>query len=153
MLAYNFHESLNLQPLFLDLKKEISRDKDNPEQEELLSRLKRVAGEVVEKQTLVLEAAGQQSTEDVILTDLPEKPDIAGSIEVASPTLTCEKIKRRFTISALQADPQGKRVKLTNSRSDTLPEDDTPTGAPTQAEFWVGSMTYSRSSGNLRLSR
>ncbi len=58
LLAYNFHESLNLKPLFLHLRKQIRSSRD-PDREEYMARLRRVAREVAYRQTAVLKEAGQ----------------------------------------------------------------------------------------------
>lgn len=57
LLAYNFHESLNLKPLFLHLRKRIRSSRD-PDREEYVARLTRVAREVANRQTAVLKEAG-----------------------------------------------------------------------------------------------
>ena len=49
LLVYNFHESLNLKPLFLHVVKQISAGKD-AEKPEQLKRLERVAREVSRRQ-------------------------------------------------------------------------------------------------------
>src|SRR5512132_33591 len=51
LLVYNFHESLNLKPLFLHLERQT---KQSPEHAEYLARLNRVAEEVTKKQMLVI---------------------------------------------------------------------------------------------------
>lgn len=62
LLSYNFHESLNIQPLFTHVTKEIdSSDKFSKEdKEEFLDHLRGVAGEIIRKQMSVLESSGQK---------------------------------------------------------------------------------------------
>src|SRR5689334_3686658 len=55
LLVYNFHESLNLKPVFLHIQRLI---KGSPVRPEYLSRLNRVADEVINKQVLVIEEGG-----------------------------------------------------------------------------------------------
>ena len=57
LLVYNFHESLNLKPLFLHLEREI---KANRAGSPYLERLYQVADEVTRKQMLVIEDGGQR---------------------------------------------------------------------------------------------
>jgi hypothetical protein len=59
LLSYNFHESLNLKPLFIYLEKQIRSAKEL-RSNEYLDRLYRVATEITHKQMLVLESAGQK---------------------------------------------------------------------------------------------
>ena len=62
LLSYNFHESLNIQPLFIYVLKEInySNKLHKGEKDELLERLKAVAGDIVRKQISILEVSGQK---------------------------------------------------------------------------------------------
>ena len=52
LLVYNFHESLNLKPLFAHIERQI---KETPNGKDELARLQRVAEEVTKKQMLVIE--------------------------------------------------------------------------------------------------
>src|SRR5512140_2146759 len=54
LLSYNFHESLNLKPLFVYLEKQIVASNDS-QKKQYLDRLYRVANEISRKQMLVLE--------------------------------------------------------------------------------------------------
>ncbi|MBK7092627.1 MAG: hypothetical protein IPH59_13060 [bacterium] len=65
LLAYNFHESLNLKPLFTDLRQSISERLKNESRPDSLERyqafqrrLERVAREITKKQMVVLEGVG-----------------------------------------------------------------------------------------------
>ena len=65
LLVYNFHESLNLKPLFLDLKRRIAKGIATApnagvraEQVDYMDRLERVAREIGRKQVIVLEGVG-----------------------------------------------------------------------------------------------
>ncbi|HET9235149.1 MAG TPA: hypothetical protein VFP10_13515 [Candidatus Eisenbacteria bacterium] len=79
LLAYNFHESLNLKPLFLDLKRRITLGaltaKSPEAQLEYTSyaeRLERVAREIARRQMIVLEGAGRKYDSTVDLSQDPE---------------------------------------------------------------------------------
>ena len=63
LLSYNFHESLNLKPLFVYIDKQI-RSSQGPARKEYLDRLQRVAREIARKQMLVLESAGAKFDQD-----------------------------------------------------------------------------------------
>ena len=58
LLAFNFHDSLDLKPLFLDLQRRLAATKD-PNREAYLERVNRVAREITEKQLFALEGHGQ----------------------------------------------------------------------------------------------
>jgi hypothetical protein len=79
LLAYNFHESLNLKPLFLDLKRRIAAGTARATTPEAKSefagyndRLERVAREIARRQMIVLEGAGRKYDATV---DLSQDPD------------------------------------------------------------------------------
>jgi hypothetical protein len=56
LMTYNFHESLNLKPLFLDLSRQIKKV-DVARRKEFQDRLIKSAKEIVGKQTMILERA------------------------------------------------------------------------------------------------
>ena len=58
LLAYNFHDSLNLKPLFLEIQRRLQRSSD-PERADYLGRLNRVAREITAKQLFSLEGHGK----------------------------------------------------------------------------------------------
>jgi hypothetical protein len=57
LLAYNFHESLNLMPLFVYLDRQIASEKNIKLKEEYRNRLYKMAGDVISKQISSLEGA------------------------------------------------------------------------------------------------
>src|SRR5262245_40474436 len=79
LLAYNFHESLNLKPLFTDIKRRIlkgwestSSPKARAEYESYQERIERVAREIARKQMIVLEGVGKKVDRTVDMTGDPE---------------------------------------------------------------------------------
>jgi hypothetical protein len=83
LLSYNFHESLNLQPLFSHVIAAITSSNSIKEdaKEELMDRLKNVAGEIVRKQMLILEASGKKFSGIVDLDETVEKlPQLSKNI-------------------------------------------------------------------------
>jgi len=105
LLIYNFHESLNLKPLFIHLKREVGND------EGYLGRLEKAAREVSMKQMTVLGGFGEAFDLTVDLTSLkfifPGKPSAKGDTEenykedFVKNDLTVEGIKRTFIIGLL----------------------------------------------------
>lgn len=132
LLAYNFHESLNLKPLFLYLERQIENSTDAHKQE-FLGRLYKVASEISRKQMLVLEGAGQKIDRDIFLEDLKQKP---GGLRLDEATLTLGGIQRQFALYILDADPQSQQLKV---RLEIRTQTDAGGNAETStAEFWVG---------------
>jgi hypothetical protein len=62
LLAYNFHESLNLMPLFLYMDRQISTEKNLRLKTEYRKRLYKMAGDVISKQISSLEGAAIRET-------------------------------------------------------------------------------------------
>ena len=69
LLAYNFNESLNLKPLFLDLQRRLATAKD-PMREDHRRRLNRVAREITARQLFALEGRGASFRRTVDLEEL-----------------------------------------------------------------------------------
>lgn len=62
LLAYNFHESLNLMPLFVYMDRQISTEKNIQLKAEYRKRLYKMAGDVISKQISSLEGAASRET-------------------------------------------------------------------------------------------
>src|SRR2546426_8701303 len=68
LLAVNFHDSLNLKPLFLDLQRRLAAS-NHPERDAYLKRINRVAGEITSKQLFALEGHGQSFRRTLLLDE------------------------------------------------------------------------------------
>jgi hypothetical protein len=133
LLAYNFHESLNLKPLFLQLEKSILALKDGAEKKAQTDRLERLAREVTRKQTLSLEEAGAKFDRQIDLDSLKNSP---GGLVLDEDSMSVDNTKRLFRIVALEADQHTKNIKVrleVRTLSDSLPDN----AAPNIAEFWI----------------
>ena len=135
LLVYNFHESLNLKPLFLHIERQIRQSR---ERAELVARLERVAEEVAKKQMLVIEEGGgtfdatvNSKTLSFPLPDGSEAPFIARDLVV-------DGIKRNFRLEILgaQTDPEQLQLRIT-VRTDEGGRTDT-----TATEFWLGHFDF-----------
>ena len=62
LLAYNFHESLNLMPLFVYMDRQIGKEKNIQLKAEYRKRLYKMAGDVISKQISSLEGAATRET-------------------------------------------------------------------------------------------
>jgi hypothetical protein len=69
LLAYNFNDSLNLKPLFIDLARQIQYSKD-PRRGEYLRRIALVAKETSQKQLFALEGHGKSFRRTIDLEEL-----------------------------------------------------------------------------------
>ena len=69
LLAYNFHDSLNLKPLFLDIQRQLRKSSD-PERDDYLQRINRVAREITAKQLFALEGHGKSFRRSVDFDEL-----------------------------------------------------------------------------------
>jgi len=132
LLSYNFHESLNLKPLFFYIIRQI-RVSHDPRKKEYLERVQNVAAEITRKQMLVLEGAGTKFYRVIDLDFLKTSP---GGIPLDEGTLTLEGIQRHFSIFVQTADHATREMKMRleiRTPQDTLGNLET-----SSVEFWVG---------------
>lgn len=103
LLAQNFHEALNLSPLFKHLRRQIAASSEPARQKrQYEDRLTELAREVTRKQLIVLEAGGQRHDWTVLLADSL----LAGlkSEQLEDVELTLDGIRRRFRVVLNAAD-------------------------------------------------
>jgi len=113
MLAYNFHESLNLKPLFLEVRRRILRAQAGSpapavvaQNDEYLERIERVGREIVRRQMIVLEGVGRKVDRTIDLT-----ADPAGTtLEPAA--LLLDGIETSFSIDVLGVDRVNREIRL-----------------------------------------
>jgi hypothetical protein len=134
LLTYNFHESLNLKPLFLHLEKTILALKHTRERTMQLERLEQVARDVTRKQILSLEEAGSKFDRQIDLDSLKKSP---GGLVLDEDSMAVDHVKRLFRIIALEADHKTKNVKV-RLEIRTLADSLRQTDVPNIIEFWVG---------------
>ena len=116
LLAYNFHDAIDLAPLFKHVERKVKADENNPQYREWDKRLSTVALEVVGKQAAVLEDSGQLVDAHLSLKKL--RDNIVPLIDVELPTdPTIRKGSSedtgeyyRFTVEALDADVENRSV-------------------------------------------
>ena len=103
LLAENFHEALNLAPLFKNIHREISRGAlPSALRQEYEIRLSDLAREVTRKQMLVLESGGKRKDWTLVLSDSLLAGD--GSAQLEDAELNLDGIKRRFRLTVVKAD-------------------------------------------------
>jgi hypothetical protein len=113
MLAYNFHESLNLKPLFEEMRRRVLRAQEEvktpearAENEVYLDRLQSMAREIVRRQMIVLEGVGRRFDRTIDLTEDP----VGTSLEGAS--LTLDGIQTTFGIDVLDLDRENREIRI-----------------------------------------
>jgi hypothetical protein len=135
LLVYNFHESLNLKPLFLHLERQIGQGGGAAD---FRTRLNRLAEEVTKKQMLVIEeggatydATGNWKTLAFRGADGSDVPSVARELEV-------DGIRRNVKLEILAADPETEQLQLrVTVRTAGQASADT-----TSTEFWLGHFDF-----------
>ena len=108
LLVYNFHESLNLKPLFRHIQRDV---RDSPLRAEYMARLNRVADEVTKKQMLIIGEGGTSFDATTNLKTLAfrgpqgELPSLAKDLEL-------DGIRRNFKVEVLAADRKNEGLQL-----------------------------------------
>jgi len=107
LLAYNFNDSLNLKPLFLDLARRI-KDSKEPRSGEYLQRIARVAKETSQKQLFALEGHGKSFRRTIDLEELA-RVGKAG-IPLEGETIMADGIRYDVNLRALSADTRNQTL-------------------------------------------
>jgi len=150
LLAYNFHDSLDLGPLFKQVYQEIDADvRDNEGRKKYLDRLQRVAAVVTGRQVSALREPGQAEERPVDLRLLETHPEgvIAYEGNMKLPPLgKSDKNKnatdpdftpRHFVVDLLKADPKTREINI-RLRVSTLGSSDIVQNPEVDRSFWVG---------------
>jgi hypothetical protein len=134
LLAYNFHDSLDLGPLFKDVYKTLDKNRD--QNAEYIERLKKVTREVITKQVAMLSEAGGKRDGSVAFTDLDSHP---GGVTVMDDTILVSPseaggppTEKRVRIEVLSVDRERKELRV-RLFVKSLPDTD-----EADAVFWVG---------------
>ena len=105
LLAQNFHEALNLVPLFEHMQREIDESRSTPAQKRNYGeRLSELSRQVTRKQMLVLESSGRRHEWTVVFSD----------------TLTAGTASEQLPDIELELDGVRRRFRVTLSRADTV---------------------------------
>jgi hypothetical protein len=108
MLAYNFHESLNLKPLFAHMARRISAS-NGPDKAAFDGRLSQVAREVTNRQKLLLEQVGEKFSRTVDLDKFRASP---GGLELEPAKLVLDSREIEFMLSVLEFDPHRHELRV-----------------------------------------
>ena len=108
MLAYNFHESLNLKPLFSHMDRLITASTD-PGKTGYVNRLNQVAREITTRQLVLLEQVGKKFGRTV---DFDKFRASRGGLELEPEKLTLDNTEREFMLSVLEVNLQRRELTL-----------------------------------------
>jgi len=130
LLAYNFHDSLDLRPLFFDLQRRINRSKE-PDKAELLQRIQSVAKEITAKQLFALEGHGKSFRRSV---DLEELKAARGGLALEGETIKVGDATCQVNVRVLGVDMDQQQLRV---RLEVKAPPDRPDLADTRAAFDV----------------
>lgn len=132
LLAYNFHDSLNLKPLFLDLQRRLWASSD-PRRGEYLKRVNRVARDITAKQLFSLEGHGASFRRTIDLEELASTGRFGIALEGESIRVgdrACE-----VNLRVLDVDQRQQQLRV---RLEVRAPEGTADGGDTRASFDVG---------------
>ncbi len=136
LLVYNFHESLNLKPLFLHIERQA---RQSAERREYLARLERVAEEVAKKQMLVIEEGGATFDATVNTKTLAfPSPEGDGEVPYIAKDLVVDGIQRNFRLEVLAVNPELEQVQLRI----TVRTEEAGRSDASATEFWLGHFDF-----------
>jgi hypothetical protein len=111
LLAQNFHEALNLVPLFEHMQREIDESRATREEKRYYaSRLGDLAREVTRKQVIVLESSGRRHDWTVLISDTLAAG--TGSEQLDDVEATLDGIRRRFRVTLSRADTVRRELRV-----------------------------------------
>lgn len=113
LLVTNFHESLNLKPLFIHLKKLIDSKVKENKRREFIERINKIAKEITRKQMLVLEDAGKSFSRQVVCDKFHSNMENNKVYPLyPNETLKVNGIERIFRIVVLDIDTTKQEIKV-----------------------------------------
>jgi hypothetical protein len=136
LLAQNFHEALNMTPLFLHLRREIAASGGTAaEHRAYENRLGDLAREVTRKQIIVLEASGRRHDWTLIFSD--SLLDGTRSEQLEDVSFALDGAERRFRLTVLRADTAQRQLRV-GLEIETTKSADPGAAGRSAVEFDVG---------------
>jgi len=132
LLAYNFHESLNLKPLFLDIARRLESP-DVKDRDKYRLRLQQVARETTAKQLFALEGHGKSFRRTVDLEELARQGRAGVALEGES--IVIDDLSGYLNLRVLEAEPDAERLKV---RLEVKAPEGAEDQVDTRAVFYVG---------------
>lgn len=121
LLAYNFHESLNLKPLFLDLQRRL-RETSQANREEYRQRIDRVAREITARQLFSLEGHGDSFRRSVDLEELERTGRFGQELDAEEVQVDGTRVQVRVRVLELDRANQQLTIRLEVSAAEGGPE-------------------------------
>jgi hypothetical protein len=149
LLVYNFHEALDLAPLFKSVYSQVSKS-TNPDKSDYIRRLDEAADEVKNKQIAALEDSGGGGKLDALINFNKLKEHSEG-LTLIDNTITLptnkgaanEPLKTSFTVQALLVEPIKRRIRVTlevkTPKNGTSTKDEIES---TYATFWISPFDF-----------
>ena len=107
LLTYNFHDSLNLKPLFAHMSRLIEASND-PKKKDYEVRLNQIGRDIATRQLVLLEQVGEKFSRSIDFEMLKKE----GLLELNPETLTLKGKTREFHLSVLGVNPETKLIRL-----------------------------------------
>jgi hypothetical protein len=107
LLTYNFHESLNLKPLFSHMNRVIEKSAGQ-NRSDYGARLRQMTREVATRQLVLLEQVGQKFSRSVDF----EMVKSSGYLELLPETLSLGRTERQFSLAVLGVNPETQEMKM-----------------------------------------
>lgn len=139
LLAYNFHDSLDLGPLFKDVYRHFEKDQPLERNKQYVERLVKLTRDVIEKQVAMVEEAGVKLDGRISFSELKANP--SGIKVIDSPILVKVEdgtqhavIRKQVSVEVLRIDPDKQELQV------RLIVRTLPNNAEAEADvlFWVG---------------
>jgi hypothetical protein len=108
LLTYNFHDSLNLKPLFAHMLRLIEKAPAGPDQAAYRTRLKQMGRDIATRQLVLLEQVGQKFSRSIDFEMLAKE----GILELKPEKLTLGGKQRDFSLSVLGFNPQTREIRV-----------------------------------------
>jgi hypothetical protein len=108
LLTYNFHESLNLKPLFTFMEREILSSRE-PDRRVYVDRLNQIAREIATRQLVLLEQVGEKFSRTI---DFDKLKASGGFLELDSEKLSLDGTEREFSLSVLGFEPMSTDIRM-----------------------------------------
>ncbi|HET9218187.1 MAG TPA: hypothetical protein VFR18_14480 [Terriglobia bacterium] len=108
LLTYNFHDSLNLKPLFAHMTRLIGTAPDAQQQRVFTSRLNQIGRDIATRQLVLLEQVGKKFSRSIDF----EKLKTEGLLELTPETLKLGEIEREFSLSVLNVVAETREIRV-----------------------------------------
>ena len=112
LLTYNFHDSLNLKPLFAHMARLIAQTPDPQQQRGFNTRLNQIGRDIATRQLVLLEQVGKKFSRSIDF----EKLKTEGILELTPETLKLAgpagEIVREFSLSVLNVVPETREIRV-----------------------------------------